>query len=36
MPSPPVIKKSDVPTIQTDGSKGDGSPDDSPTEIILR
>ena len=36
MPSPPVLKKSDiVPTIQTDGS-GDGSPEDSPTEIILR
>lgn len=36
MPSPPVLKKCDiVPTIQTDGS-GDGSPEDSPTEIILR
>lgn len=35
MPSPPVIKKSDiVPTIQTDGSEGDGSPEDSPTEIF--
>ncbi|XP_021934128.1 protein retinal degeneration B isoform X3 [Zootermopsis nevadensis] len=37
MPSPPVIKKSDVvPTIQTDGSNEDCSPDDSPTEVILR
>jgi hypothetical protein len=35
MPSPPVIKKSDiVPTIQTDGSEGDGSPEDSPIEIL--
>jgi hypothetical protein len=35
MPSPPVIKKSDiVPTIQTDGSEGDCSPEDSPTEIL--
>ncbi|KAJ9575163.1 hypothetical protein L9F63_025886 [Diploptera punctata] len=34
MPSPPVIKKSDVvPTINTDG---DISPEDSPTELILR
>ncbi|PSN38012.1 Protein retinal degeneration B [Blattella germanica] len=37
MPSPPVIKKSEaVPTINTDGSEGDISPEDSPTEIILR
>jgi hypothetical protein len=37
MPSPPVIKKSDVvPTIHADGSKGDCRPDDLPMEIILR
>jgi hypothetical protein len=36
MPSPPVIKKSDVvPAIQTDCS-GDASPEDSPNEIIPR
>ncbi|XP_069686277.1 protein retinal degeneration B isoform X6 [Periplaneta americana] len=37
MPSPPVLKKSEVvPTIQTDGSEGDMSPEDSPTDIIMR
>ena len=37
MPSPPILKKSDVvPTINTDGSEGDGSPEDSPIEVILR